>query len=116
MKTILKIVVAGIILMVLFIGGCTALVGGVASEVGKEMDKEQAKHAITKQEFKSLEMGLTLSEVKEKFGNPDPEMTQKYKADGMKDTTVYYNVEGGDIMDQYQLSFTDGALSAKAKW
>jgi hypothetical protein len=46
MKTVGKIVLAGVILMVLAVGGCIALVGGVANEVDKSI-KEDADTVTT---------------------------------------------------------------------
>lgn len=42
MKTVMKIVLAGVILMILAVGGCMALIGGAASEIDKELKKEEA--------------------------------------------------------------------------
>lgn len=41
MKTVMKIVVAGVILLLLTIGGCAVLLGGAANEVAKEMEAEE---------------------------------------------------------------------------
>lgn len=116
MKTVMKIVLAGVILLVLSVGGCVALVGGVASEVDKEMKKEQAEHALTTQEFKSVEMGMSFKDFIKKYGKPDPDSTQESVVGDMKMKMVYYNIEDQGPMDMYQFAFTNGVLESKARY
>ncbi len=35
---------------------------------------------------------------------------------GMKDVTVYFHIEGGDLLDMYQFSFTNDKLASKAEF
>jgi len=116
MKTILKIVIAGIILLILAVGGCTALVGGAISEADKQIKKDQAEYGMSPAEFRKIKTGVAYDEFVKTHGKPDPEQTQRITVDGMKSVTVYYNVEGGDLLDMYQFSFTNGTLESKAKF
>lgn len=103
MKTVGKIALGIILASVLLIGGCVALLGGAANEVSKELDKDQAEHAITQEEFDALEKGQSLDAVIEKLGEPDD--TQTTEAGRFKNTLIYYNVEGGEFGDMFQISF-----------
>jgi hypothetical protein len=48
MKLVMKIVLAGVILMILAVGGCLALVGGAANQVDKEIKRsENTVHEVT---------------------------------------------------------------------
>lgn len=111
MKTVGKIVLAGIILLVLVIGGCAVLIGGAADE----MEKEHDRTAITHDEFKSVKKNATREKLEERFGEPSD--VQEHEIDGMESTCVYYGVKGGDVMDDYQFCFGDnGKLESKSKW
>lgn len=114
MKTVLKLVLAGVILMIVGVAGCAALVGGAASEIDKELDKQQSEHSITVEEFKSVKPGTTLKTVKKKFGEPDDE--QVTKVEGLKSDCIYYNVEGGELLDRFQFCFSNGKLDSKSKY
>lgn len=110
MKTILKIVIAGIILMVLAIGGCAALLGGAMDEV----EKDSQKHSITEKQFKSIKKGTSLKDVKKELGEPEDEQTTE--TDGLTMDCIYYPVKDGEFLDSYQFCFDNGVLSSKSKW
>lgn len=121
MKTILKIVVGIILAVVILIVVVVALIGGAANEVAKDIDKDHAKgadYAMSAKEFKSVDTAsnLTYKEFVAKYGKPDPEQTQEQSVDGTEFLTIYYNVEGGEMLDMYQFSFTDGVLEGKSKF
>lgn len=110
MKLVLKIVLAGVILLVLIIGGCTALVGTAMNDV----EKESQKNSITQKEFKSVKQGDSLDAVKERFGEPQDEQTTE--VEGLTMDCIYYPVEGGDILESYQFCFDNGSLSSKSSY
>lgn len=110
MKTILKIVAAGIILLVLAIGGCAALIGGAVNEAQKDQDK----NGVTAAQFKTVHNGMSEADLRQKFGKPDDR--QVTKAKGFNSTCVYYPVAGGDLGDSFQFCFTNGALDSKSKY
>jgi hypothetical protein len=121
MKTILKIVVGIIVAVIILVVGVVALIGGAANEVAKDIEGDHAKgaeYAMSAAEFKAVDTAanMTYKEFVAEYGKPDPEQTQEQQVDGTKFLTVYYNVEGGDLMDMYQFSFTDGVLDAKSKF
>lgn len=53
MKTVGKIVLAGVILLVLVVGGCIAVLGGVANEVDKEIKKDASTVTTIKYEVET---------------------------------------------------------------
>lgn len=112
MKTVMKIVLGIVIASVLLIGGCMALLGGAINEVDKEIDKQQAEHSITQEEFKSLKHGESLDAVIDRLGEPEDRQTMENEGLG-KSVLIYYNVEGGELGDMYQITFTNGKLDGK---
>lgn len=114
MKKFFIIVAAIITAFIIMAVVVTSLLVGGANEVVKELDKQQAEHSITQSEFRSLELGTSLDKVKKKFGAPAD--TQKFETKGLKDITLYYNVEGSDAFEQYQLVFENGRLTSKSKF
>lgn len=115
-RTALKVlaVLAGV--GVLFVVGCVALIGGAANEVSKELDKEQKAHAITTDQFRSVTLGSTESEVISQLGK-QPENRQEFQNEGFDEpqnsSCIYYNKEGGSFGDAFQFCFTEGKLDAK---
>ena len=110
MKTILKIVLAGIILIVLFAGGCAVLVGSAFDSA----EKESQKGAITHEQYKNVKKGTTIKQMKKEFGKPSDE--QNTEVDGLKMDCIYYPVKGGEMLDSYQFCFDNGKLSSKSKY
>lgn len=108
MKTIIKIVLGIVIATVLLVGGCAALVGGALNSA----TKDGAEHAISQAEFKALKQGDSLSDVLDRLGEPKDRQTMQNQGIG-KTVYLYYNVEGGDLGDQYQITFTNGVLDGK---
>lgn len=115
MSTILKVAAGIIVAFVALAVGAVLVIGGAASEVSKEMEKQQSSNSITQAEFRSLKDGASLTAVRKKFGKPDNEQTQQIDGLG-RQTHLYYNVEGGEIGDSYQLVFDDGKLTSKNKY
>lgn len=121
MKTILKIIVGVVVAIVILAVVSILLIGGAANEVTKDIESdhaEGAEYAMSAKEFKSVDTAakMTYKEFVAKYGKPDPEQTQEQQVNGTKFLTIYYNVEGGDLMDMYQFSFTDGVLDGKSKF
>jgi len=108
LKVLLGVVVGGLLL----VGGCTALVAGGANEVSKSITKEQNKNAITNEQARALKLGVTLGQVKAKFGKPKD--TQESTNEGLgSDTCIYYNIKGGQILDSWQFCFDGAGSGAK---
>lgn len=121
MRTILKVVVAILIAVTLLAVGLVALLGVGANEAVKSIEADHAKdaeYAMSASEFKAIKPaeGITYKAFVAEYGKPLPEQTQKVQAEGVKTVTIYYNVEGGELLDWYQFLFTDGVLSTKAHW
>ena len=107
-KVVLGVVVGGVVLVI----GCGALIAGGASEVDKSMKEEQNRNAITSSQARDLKIGVTLGEVKAKFGPPRD--TQEGETAGLgSDSCVYYNVRNGEISDSWQLCFEGRGNGAK---
>lgn len=114
MKTVFKVVLGVLIGGLLLIGGCVALIGGAANEVDKELDKEQNENAITNDQARSVKLGTTRAEVEQKFGKP--ESTQESENEGLgADTCIYYNVKGGEVLDQWQFCFGGNGNQGKLR-
>jgi ribosomal protein L40E len=117
LKIFVGICVAGLVLVV----GCTALLAGGVNEAVKELDAEQAEHAITRSEFKALEIGMTQQQVIDSTGKA-PEDRQNFESEGFlseeptTSTCIYYNQADGEFLDTYQLCFDNGRLTSKNAW
>jgi len=103
---------AGTLLVIVGVVGCAALVGGTANEIDKGIQKEQNSNAITNKQARSVKLGTTRGAVESKFGPPksDQESTNEGLGD---DTCIYYNVKGGEILDQWQFCFGGAGKSGK---
>jgi hypothetical protein len=117
-RTFLKVMLALTIVGLVAIVGCTALIAGTANEIGKELDAQQAEHAISRVQFDGLELGATQESVIADLGK-QPEDRQDFESTGVLDdepqnsSCIYYNVAGGTFGDTFQLCFTDGKLDSK---
>jgi hypothetical protein len=119
MKLVLKIVAGILLASLLLIGGCAALIGGAANEASKELDKQQAKNAITKQQYAAVKQRATRASVEKNFGKPeDIQESDIDLGDGktMSSDCIYYNAKGGTLGDMYQFCFEDGRLSSKSAY
>lgn len=118
-RTFLKVTLAVIGGLLLLIGGCAALIGGAANEVDKQLRKEQNQHSITNAQAKSVSLGTTRREIEARFG--PPEDVQEGESTGLgSDSCIYYNLKGGEILDNWQFCFRgagrSGELTGKNRW
>jgi hypothetical protein len=111
---VIILVVLGV-LAVLGIGGCVAcaaLVGEGAEDIGREierdLEREFNERAITPAEFDSVESGARRETVEARLGPPHDSI------DVAGETCLYYNRQGGDLGDQYELCFANGRLVSKS--
>lgn len=116
MKTILKITLGIVLASVLLVGGCAVLIGGAATEVSKEIDREQNRSAITNEQAKAVPMGTSLSAVKQQLG--EPRDTQEMESEGFDGGTnrsdcIYYNIKGGELLDAWQFCFDNDKLTSR---
>lgn len=116
-STFLRVLAAFLIVIVLLIAGCVALIGVGANEVADELDRQQNENAITQQEFRSIELGTAQDDVEERFGPPAD--SQEFESEGIiteepaNSSCIYYNREGGQFGDIFQLCFDESQLTAK---
>jgi hypothetical protein len=106
-STVLKVMLGVVLGGVLLIVGCAVLIGTAADEVDKELDKEQNTNAITNEQARSVKLGTTRGEVEDRFGPPKSDQESTNEGLG-EDTCIYYNLKGGEVLDQWQFCF-DGA-------
>jgi hypothetical protein len=92
--------IGGLILVI----GCAALIGGAADEALEGIDKEQNRNAITNGQARSVKLGTTRAEVESKFGKPKSDQESENAGVG-SDTCIYYNLKGGELLDQWQFCF-----------
>jgi hypothetical protein len=110
---VIILVVLGV-LAVLGIGGCVAcaaLVGEGAEDIGREFERELERElnqrAITPAEYDSVERGARRETVEQRFGPPHDTI------EVAGETCLYYNRDGGNLGDQYELCFVNGRLVNK---
>lgn len=116
-RTALKVLTGMALFGLVFIVGCAALIGSAAEEVDKELDRQQDASAISESQFDALKMGTRQSTVERRFGEPldsqemETEIAELDVSSNM--SCIYYNREGGEFGDTFQLCFDDGKLSSK---
>jgi len=104
----------------LLIGTCALIVAGVDNAVN-ELNEEQERSAISKAQYDALEIGMTQREVIASTGK-QPEDRQTFQSESFLDeepansSCIYYNQEGGEFLDSYQLCFDEGVLTSKNVW
>jgi hypothetical protein len=99
----------------LFLIGCVALIGTAVDEA----EKDQQAHAITSQEFQSVDIGTSQSAIEKRFGEPDDsqDFQQKnvLKPGSQNSSCIYYNEDDADLLEGkfFQFCFTEGKLDSK---
>ena len=112
------VLAAVLILMAIGFAGCVAVVGTVASKAVDELNKEQARHAITPGQFTSVQLGTSRVDVVTELGK-SPEDAQEFVQRGilngqdLNSSCIYYNKAGGSFGDRYQFCFQNDSLSSK---
>lgn len=107
MKTILKIATGVCVAALVLIGGCALLVGQSANEVQKESDKT----AITKEQYRSIKIGMTKKAVLTELGKPESQ--DEVEIDGLKKHQCVSYGSKGEIIDSYQFCFEDNILVSR---
>jgi hypothetical protein len=109
---------AVVLAMVLGFAGCVALVGGAAVKVADQLDQEQKAHAITKEQFDSVQLGTSRAQVVDQLAK-QPEDSQEFVTKGVlnesdvNSSCIYYNRAGGSFGARFQFCFDNDALTAK---
>lgn len=113
-KVLLGLLAAGTVVVVVGVVGCAALVGGTANEIDRSIKEEQSSNAITNEQARGVKLGTSRGAVESRFGPPksDQESTNEGLGD---DTCIYYNVRGGEILDQWQFCFGGSGKSGKLR-
>ena len=117
-RTALKVFVGLCVFGLVIVIGCAALIGGAANEVAKQLDDQQQAHAITRQQFGSLSLGMTEQQVIAAVGKR-PEDRQEFQSKSFvtdepsNSSCIYYNRSEGTFGDVFQLCFDGGRLTSK---
>lgn len=114
MNTVFKVVVGILIAATILIVGCVALIGVGANEVDQELDRQQGKNAITNAEARQVRLGTTRREVVRRFGKPATDQESENQGLG-SDSCIYYNLEGGELLDQWQFCFQGRGQQGKLR-
>jgi uncharacterized protein DUF2510 len=103
----LAAIVAACVAAVLFLGGCAALIAVLAGI------KTKNGHAISKQQFDSLQLGSSEDAVRQRLGTPREQ--EAYERRGAAVDCLYYNEQGRSRFSQpyFQLCFAGGRLYVK---
>jgi hypothetical protein len=116
---VLKILLGIAVLMVLIIGGCSALVAGGVNEAVNNYNEEQAKSAISQETFDSVQLGATRADVDAAVAPAVPQDAQEFTQEGVLDqaqinsSCIYFNREGGEFGDIFQFCFEGDRLTSK---
>lgn len=117
MKVFLAVVGGVIVAVILLIVGCGALVG---TSVDQAVKDTQSKNAITAEQFRSINIGDSEQSIIDRFGEPESRQnseTKKVFGEGTDTSScVYYNKKDGELLDSYQLCFTNGKLDSKNEY
>ncbi|MGZ6907157.1 MAG: DUF2510 domain-containing protein [Acidimicrobiia bacterium] len=112
-------VVGGLFLVFcLGFAGCIALIGTAANEAVKELNREQAAHAITRAQFDAISLGISRDDLLRQLGK-EPEDSQEFVTKGIlnqqdvQSSCVYYNKVGGTFGDRFQFCFNGDSLQSK---
>lgn len=116
---VLKILLGIVVLIILLVAGCTALVGGAVNEAVNSYNEDQAKSAISQDTFDAIQLGATRADVDAAVAPAVPQDTQEFTQEGVLDeaqissSCIYFNREGGEFGDIFQLCFDGDSLSSK---
>ncbi len=118
-STALKILLGLAVLMIVVIGGCTALLGAGINEAVEQLDEQQAASAISQETFDAIQIGATRADVDAAVAPAVPQDTQEFAQEGVLDAAdvnqscIYFNREGGEFGDIFQFCFDGDKLTSK---
>jgi hypothetical protein len=125
MKGFMKIVLAGLVILVIFAGGCAVVIGMGASSVSNSIsnaqhtDSAQSKAFAAK--FKRVKVGdalsgkggMTFRQVRALLGKPKPGNVTTTQSQGFTDTSWDYDFVLSNGKSIYSVDFTNGHVSNK---
>ena len=123
MGTVLKITLGILLAGMLLIGGCIAIIGIGASEVGKELDK-QAEEGVTAEQWARVERGMSRDEVEALLGEPtsvsETEMDIPELEDIGMDAESRHDClhwdRAGELVGIYQACFDNDRLQSRSSF
>jgi uncharacterized iron-regulated membrane protein len=116
---VLKILLGIVLLMVLVVGGCTALFAAGVNEAVNELNEQQAASAISQETFDSIQIGATRADVDAAVAPAVPQNAQEFTQQGVLDeaqinsSCIYFNRQGGEFGDVFQFCFEGDQLTSK---
>lgn len=125
MKLVLKIIAAGLVLMVIGIAGCTALVGAGAKSVSDSVNKAQKSDNAGARAFAPKfakvkvgdtltgNRGMTFAQVRALLGSPKPGNVVTSQSSGYKLTSWSYDFILANGKSIYSVDFANGKVSNK---
>jgi hypothetical protein len=118
MKTVLKVMLGVVLAGVLLIAGCAVLIGSAAEDAVNEVEQEADAHALTPAEFRSIQKGSTIVQVRSEFGQPESSDNTESITGRGRDRCLYYNQKSAGVLEgeMYQLCFERGKLRAKNQY
>ena len=118
-STALKILLGLAVLMIVVIGGCTALLGAGINQAVEQLNEEQAASAISQETFDAIQIGATRADVDAAVAPAVPQDTQEFAQEGVLDAAdvnqscIYFNRQGGEFGDIFQFCFDNDVLTSK---
>jgi hypothetical protein len=116
---VLKILLGIVLLMVLVVGGCTALFAAGVNEAVSELNEQQAASAISQETFDGIQIGATRADVDAAVAPAVPQNAQEFTQEGVLDeaqinsSCIYFNRQGGEFGDVFQFCFEGDRLTSK---
>jgi hypothetical protein len=107
---LIALIVGGVLAMVVFLGGCAALIVVGVNEAEDEIDET----SITRQQFGSIQLGSTRAAVEDELGRPWDR--EQYDRPAGPLSCLYYNDVKASVFDdrsEYEFCFLDGLLVSK---
>jgi hypothetical protein len=108
---------AAMVLVALIVGVVVIFAVAVDNAVD-DLNAEQAEHAITKEQFDAIPLGIMRADLESQLGKP-PQDAQEFVSEGVLDeqelrsSCVYYNEVGESFGSRFQFCFDGDSLRSK---
>lgn len=121
-RTVLKVFLGAFAALIAVIVLMVVALGSAANQAVKQLNAEQAKHAIAPTTYSKIKIGATKAAVLRAVRPATPENTQEFESAGVlsatdiKSSCVYFNKQGGSFGDIYQFCFDGNKLATKSSY
>ena len=125
MKGFVKIIAAGLVLIVLAVAGCAALVGAGANEAAHAIKKSEQRDTnaarVFAPKFAKVRVGdsltghggMSFAQVRGLLGKPQPGHVTESKSHGIQIVTWSYDFVLSNGSSLYSVEFVNGKVSSK---